>query len=156
MRVRAQAVANELAIDFRVALFCALEFFDDDHARSLADDKAVAIAVPRSRGTFRLVVPRTYSLHCTEPGEPDRNDRCLGAAGEENIGVTKFDHAPGFANSVVRSRASGNDAHVRSAQSKFHREQSARHVADEHWNGESGNALWTFGKQNGVLIFERF
>src|SRR5204863_580230 len=25
-----------------------------------------------------------------------------------------------------------------------------------HWNSESGNALWTFVKQNGVLIFERF
>src|SRR5205823_14363501 len=78
------------------------------------------------------------------------------AARQDNVGLTEFDHAPGFANRVVRGGAGGNDAHVRTAHPEFHRDQSARHVADEHWNGESGNALWTFGKQNGVLVFERF
>src|SRR5437588_12516609 len=48
MRVRAQAVTDKLAINLSVALFCALQFFDDNDACSLPDDKAVAISVPRS------------------------------------------------------------------------------------------------------------
>ena len=62
------------------------------------------------------------------------------AAGEEDIGVAKLNDPPGFADRVVGRRAGGDDAHVRPAQSKFHRDQAARHVADEHRNREGGDA----------------
>src|SRR5207302_5793738 len=53
-------------------------------------------------------------------------------------------HAPRFADRVIGSRTSGDDAHIRAAQSEFHRDNAAGHVADQHWNGEGGDALRPF------------
>src|SRR5207253_8916359 len=35
-------------------------------------------------------------------------------------------------------------------------DNAAGHVADEHWNGESGDALRSFVHQHAKLVFERF
>ena len=40
-------------------------------------------------------------------------------------------------------------------QSEFHRDEAARHIADEHRDGEGRDARRTFGQQNRVLVFER-
>src|SRR5205823_6267865 len=84
------------------------------------------------------------------------NDRRFGTAGDKNIGVAEFKHAPRFADRVIGSRASSDDAHVRAAQSEFHGDNAAGHVADEHWNGEGGDALRPFVHQRAELIFQRF
>ena len=69
-RVRAQTIADKLAVDFGVPFFCALEFFNNDHACSLADDKAVPIAVPRTRGTFRRVISGMKAFMAPKPAKP--------------------------------------------------------------------------------------
>ncbi len=43
--VAGQAVADDLAVDFRTARFGVLIFFEHDDARALAHDEAVAILV---------------------------------------------------------------------------------------------------------------
>src|SRR5205085_3830273 len=42
------------------------------------------------------------------------------------------------------------------AQTKFHRDHAAGHVADQHRNRERRVPRWAFSRQNGELLFERF
>src|SRR5438477_12421180 len=92
--IRAQTVADQLAVDFCVPFFGTLEFFDNDHACSLADDKTVPIAVPWTGGAFRIIISRTQGFHGAEAGQTTGNDRRFRAAGVEDISVAEFDHAP--------------------------------------------------------------
>src|SRR2546423_10506643 len=110
MRVRTQPVANQLAVNLRIPLFRTLEFFDHDNARAFADDKAVAVAIPWPRGVRRIVISRAQRLHRAEAGETDRDNGRLRAAGKEDISIAEFNHAPRFADGVVRGRAGSNDA----------------------------------------------
>ncbi len=105
---------------------------------------------------MRVVVARAERFHRRESGHADGDDRRLGAAGEKYIRVAKLDHAPRFTNGIVRSGARGDDAKVRPLQSEFHGNQAAPHVADQHRDGEGGNARGTFGEQDGVLILQSF
>src|SRR5437868_12250525 len=122
MRVRTQAVADQLAVNLRIPFSRVLQFFDQDNARSFPDDESVAVAIPWSRGALRIVIARTQRLHRAEAGKTDRDNGRLRAAGHENIRVAKLNHAPGLTDGIVRGRAGGNDAHVRSAHSEFHRD----------------------------------
>ena len=132
------------------------EFLDHDNAAAFADDEAIAILIERTRRALRFVVARAQRFHRGETGETDGNDGRFRAAGEEDFGIAEFDDPPGFADGVVRSRAGGDNAHVRPAQAPLHRDEAAGHVPDEHRNGERGDAIGTFVEERAVLVFERF
>src|SRR6266404_4763676 len=154
--IRRKSVAGELTIYLRAAFLRVFELFDNGNARAFADDETVTVAIEWARRALRFVVPPTERFHCGKSGETKFDDRSFGTAGDKNIGVAEFNHAPRFADGVIGRRASGDDAHVRAAQSEFHRDNAAGHVADEHRNGESGDALRPFVHQHAKLVFERF
>src|SRR5205814_6601237 len=108
------------------------------------------------RRTLRFVIARAERFHRREPAQTNRDNGGFRTAREEEISVTKFDDAPGLTDCVARRRAGCDDAHVRAAQIKLHRDEPACHVADEHRNGESRDTRWPFGEEGGVLVFERF
>src|SRR5205814_312629 len=154
--IRRKSVAGELTINLRAALLRVFELFDNGNARALADDETVTVAIEWARRALRFVVALAERFHCGKSGETKFDDRSFGTAGDKNIGVAEFNHAPRFADGVIGRRASGDDAHVRAAESEFHRDNAAGHVADEHRNGESGDALRSFVHQHAKLVFERF
>src|SRR5437660_1281790 len=81
-------------------------------------------------------------------GRTDRNLVCL-------LAKNPF-YRFGFADGIIGSRTRGDDAHVRAAQSEFHRDQAAGHVADQHRNRKRGDAPRSFVHQHAELVFERF
>src|SRR5438128_1336347 len=154
--VRRKSVAGKLAIDFRSALLRVFELFHNGNARAFTYDETVTVAIERARRALRFVVALAERFHRRKTGQTKFDDRRFGTAGHKNIGVAEFNHAPRFADGVIGSRTSGDDAHVGAAQSEFHRDNAAGHVADEHWNGEGGDALRPFVHQRAELVFERF
>src|SRR6266480_6513151 len=154
--VRRKSVASELAINFRAALLSVFKLFYDGNAGAFAYDETVTVAIERARCALRLVIALAERFHRGKTGETKFDDRRFGTAGHKNIGVAEFNHAPRFADRVIGSRTSGDDAHIRAAQSEFHRDNAAGHVADQHWNGEGGDALRPFVHQCAELVFQRF
>src|SRR5438270_11688295 len=154
--VRRKSVASELAINFRAALLSVFKLFYNGNAGAFAYDETVTGAIERARRALRLVIALAERFHRGKTGETKFDDRRFGTAGHKNIGVAEFNHAPRFADRVIGSRTSGDDAHIRAAQSEFHRDNTAGHVADEHWNGEGGHALRPFVHQRAELVFQRF
>src|SRR5258708_36690556 len=54
--VAAHAVANDFSQDGSFALASVFQLFKDQDARAFADDKAVAVLIPRSPGFFGIVI----------------------------------------------------------------------------------------------------
>src|SRR5690606_21491874 len=79
--VAAHAEADQLAIDARAARLRLLVVLEHQDAGAVAHDEAVALAVPGTRGLFRLVVAGGQGLHRAEAAERGRRGRVLGAAG---------------------------------------------------------------------------
>src|SRR5205807_1518017 len=102
-----ESVAGELAIDFRTAFLRVFELFDDGNSRAFTDDETVPVAIEWTRRALRFVVALTQRSHRRKAGEAQFDNRSFGTAGDENIGVAEFNHAPRFADGVIRRRASG-------------------------------------------------
>src|ERR1700736_332940 len=151
-----KSVAGELTINFRAALLRMFKFFDNGDARAFADDETVTVAIKRARRALGFVIALAERFHRGKAGETQFDDRRFGTAGDKNIGVAELNHAPRFADGIVGSRTSGDDAHVGTAQTELHRDNAAGHVADQHRNGKSGHALRPFVHQDAELVFERF
>src|SRR5438477_1371968 len=156
MGVRRKPVAGELTINFRAALLRMFELFDNRNARAFADYETVTVAIERAGRALGFIVALAERFHRGKSGETKFEDRSFGIAGDKNIGVAELNHAPRFADGVIGRRTGGDDAHVRAAQSEFHRDNAAGHVADEHRNGEGGDALRSFVHQHAKLVLERF
>src|SRR5262249_29187857 len=95
------AVSSEFTVDLRSARLGMLQFLHHYNSRAFADDETVSLAIKRSGSAFRLTVARAERFHCGKSSEANLDDGCLGAPGEENVGVAKFNNPPGFADSVV-------------------------------------------------------
>src|ERR1700693_5106511 len=154
--VRRKPVAGKLAINFRAALLRMFELFHNGNASAFAYDKSVAVTIKRARRSLRVVVAPAERSHCRKSGETQFDDRRLGAAGEKNIGVAKFNHSPRFTDRVIGSRAGGDDASIGAAQTELHGDDAAGHVTDQHRDGKGGDALRSFVHQNAELLLERF
>ena len=118
--VCSKSVAREFAINFRAARFRVFQLFHDNNTGAFAHNKAIAIAVERSRSALGLVVARAQRSHGGESRKTNRDNRSLGASSEKNIGVAELNHPPRFADGVVRGRAGGDDAHVWTMQPVLH------------------------------------
>ena len=68
---------------------------DDRHGAALAQDEAIALAVERPRGVFGVVVALRERTHVAEGSDSHREDRRLGAAGDDDVAVTLLDEPQG-------------------------------------------------------------
>ena len=98
--VGAHAVADHLGQNLCAARFGKLQLFENQNARALADDKAVAILVEWAAGVGRLVVARGKRAHGGESAHGHGRDRGLGAAGNHRVGVAVQNHAHRVADGV--------------------------------------------------------
>ena len=149
------AIAGQFCVDAGTAGLGVLKFLDHDDTGPFAHDKTITIDIKGTRGALRLVVAHRKGLHVAESGEAHRTDRRLGATRDEGVGVAEFDHAPSFPDVVIRGRAGGNDAHVRTTEVEFHRDHPARDVRDHHRDGERRNARGGFLEQVAMLGLQR-
>src|SRR5205823_5803866 len=148
------SVTGELAINFRTAFLRVLELFDNGNARPFAHDEAVTVAIERTGRALRLVVATAKRSHRGKSGETEFDDGSFGTASQKNIGVAKLNYPPRFTDRIVRRRTRSDDAHVRSAQTEFHRDHAAGHIADQHRNGERRRSGGSFVHQNAELVLE--
>ena len=84
------AGSRELRVDPGAARQGVLLGLEDQHARALAHDEAVAVGVPRTRGRRRVVVAPGEGLHRAERGDGDRVDRRLRATGDDDVGIARL------------------------------------------------------------------
>ena len=68
--VARHAVAHDFRQDGSAAPQGKAQFLQDEDARALADDEAVAVAVEGPAGLLRLVVARGKRAHGSEPAHP--------------------------------------------------------------------------------------
>ena len=71
-----------------------LELLYHYDAGAFTHDKAIAITIEWTRGALRLVIARAERFHRAKSGEADLDHRRFRSAGEKNVGVAEFDHAP--------------------------------------------------------------
>ena len=63
------------------------------HARAFAHDEPITVLVEGSRGLLRFVVALRQRAHVGESGEAHLEQRCLGAAGDDDVDLSPLDHA---------------------------------------------------------------
>src|SRR5262249_47410797 len=87
-----EAIADDLGIDLGATPLGVLELLQDDDARTLAHDEAVAVAVPWARGALgRIVEAGGQGAGRGEAGETDAADGGLRPACYHHIGVLEPD-----------------------------------------------------------------
>ena len=84
-----------------------LELLEDEHARALAEDEAVAIAVEGAAGPRRLVVAGGERGQEDESGHAEGVDHAVGAAREDHVGAVAADHLEGLADGLRAGGAGG-------------------------------------------------
>ena len=99
------AVAHELGVDPRAAALRLVVSLENDDARTLPHDEAVAVLVERTARPLRGVVPRRQRAQGAESADAHRGDRRLGTAGDHRIGVAAHDDLERVADGVRRCRA---------------------------------------------------
>ena len=121
------------------------QFLQHQDASTLAQDEAIAIAVPGSRRGRRVVVARRQGAHRGETTDAQRRNSRLGAARNDHVGVTVLNHPSGLPNAVQASRAGGRDRNIGALKAKAHRHMTGNHVDDrggnEKWRYSPGSAL---------------
>ena len=87
--------------------FGELQLLEDDDARTLAHDEAVAILVERAAGLLRLVVARREGAHRRKPAHAHRGDGRLRPARNHHVGIVTLDDLERVADGMRRGRARG-------------------------------------------------
>src|SRR5438445_657082 len=72
--VGAHAVADHFRQDIGAALFGELQLLQDEDAGAFADDEAVAIEIPGTRGSQRIVIPGGERAHGGKAADSHRSD----------------------------------------------------------------------------------
>ena len=122
VRVRARAVAHHLGVDVRAALLRVLVLLEDEDARALARDEAVAVLVERPARLLRRVVPLGERASSPQkPPMPSGRDGRLAAAGDHHVREAALDVERRVADRVVAGRAGGHGRVVRALQRRSFR-----------------------------------
>jgi hypothetical protein len=138
--VAGRTPAGQLGVDRGVAAFGALQFFEHEHAASLADDKAVALGVKRAGSHFRFVVPVGDGIDEAERDHDHRVNRRVGTAGEHHVGVAAHDGVGGVRDGGGRAIAAGRDGDAGRFQAEVHRDEAAAGTS-EHGDAEMGEPV---------------
>ncbi len=109
--------------------------FEHDHTGALTQHEAVAGLVPWPRRPFRVVVAGRHGTHRGEPGDRQRLDDRLGAAGHHDVGASGSDDVqrPGDRLRAGRARA-GRRVHA-GLRAEFQTDPGGRPVRHQHGHG---------------------
>ena len=90
-RVAAHAEADEFGEDGRAAFLRTLVFFEQQTACAIAQDEAVAIAIPGATRSFGFVVARRERACRREAADPEFRRGIFGTTGEHDVGIVVGD-----------------------------------------------------------------
>src|SRR5262245_10279800 len=133
-RVRGHSVAGDFTINLRAAGLRVLQLFEQQNARALADDEAVAVLVEGARGTRRVVVARRQGAHRGEAPDRHRRDRAFAAAADHGHGVAALNDLEAVSDGVRACAAGGRGGRVRSFSLAIDRNVSRREIDDRGRN----------------------
>ena len=91
--VTVHAKTNELGINSGATRTCVLVIFQHHHARSIAEDKAVTLFIPRPAGRLWIIVARRQCTCGSETTDPGGTGSVLRAPGQHEINLTRGNHA---------------------------------------------------------------
>ena len=112
--VTRHAVSGHFRINRRTAGARMLQFFQHNHAGTLAHHKSVAVFVIGTAGAFGLVVESCRQrFGRRKPGNSQLAHRRLGTARDHHIRIAVFDDARAVADGMRSGRARGDHRVVR-------------------------------------------
>jgi hypothetical protein len=141
--IAAHAEAGQLGVDLRAARPGMFVLFEHHDAGALAHDEAVAILVPGTGSSRRIVVARGQGLGRSEAAHGQRRHSRLGAAANHRVGIAVLDH-PRRQADRVQARGAGRDhGNVGPLEAEHDRQVARDHVADGARNEEGRNLART-------------
>ena len=145
--VAAHAVAGQLGVDVRAASLRVLQLLEHQHAGAFTDDEAVAVDVERPRRALGIFVVRAQRARGGEPGNADRADRRLAAAGEHDVGRAVADEPPAVADGVGGGGARRTGRAQRTLGAQLERDLRRAHVGDHHGDQQRVGAVRSLVQQ---------
>ena len=152
--VAAHAVANDFSQDRSVALASVFQLFQDQDACAFADDKAVAVLVPRPAGFFGIVIARGKSAHSRESANTHGSDCGFRAAGYHDIGVVVLNDAEGIADGMCAGSAGRSGSFIGSLCTIAHGNVPSRQIDDCRGNEEGRYLARAAFHQRGMLALD--
>ncbi len=152
--VAVHAEADELRIDVRAASPRMLVFLEHHDAGAVAQHEAVAVAVPRPAGAFRIVVARGQCAGRRKAADARRAGRVFRAAGNHHIHLAALDHACGEADAVRARRTGRHEREVGSLDSILDGQVPGNHVDDVAWYEERRNLARSPIEEGLVALFD--
>src|SRR5690625_2971105 len=114
MRIRAHAVANQLAIDFGAALFGMLVLLEYQHPGPLTLLKTIPVDIPRAiRSLWSIRAGRKRPLGC-QRHDPQGRCRRLGTPRDHDVRLALSKQAPRISHGMQSGGAGGHDSVARS------------------------------------------
>ena len=123
-----RSISNDFPVDSSSPLKGMFEFFEDNHAGSLAEDEAVAIAIEWPGRSLGIGVVRRECGEQVEPGHTERMNHAVSAAGQHRIRVTTANEFRRFANRLTRSGTCREAVQIRTLRVKQSRQMTGWHV----------------------------
>ena len=114
-------------------------FFQHQHSRAFAQDKAATVQIERS-GCLCRVGLGGQCLHGAETAQGEFGDGGFAAAAQADIQIAVLDLAERLADGVGRRCAGGGGAEVVATESGADGNLASRHVADHHGDKERRDA----------------
>lgn len=152
--VAAHAEANQLGIDPRAAGTGVLQFFEHQGAGTVGQDEAVAIPVPRTAGTGRLVVASGERASRAETTQAETAGSHFGTAGDHHVGLAIGDVASSHANAVGTGGAGGGEGVVGPLQTQVDRQEAGNHVDDRTGHEERRDAPRPLLEQGSAVVLD--
>ena len=153
--VRGHAVADELGVDIGAAPGREFQFLEDDDARALTHDEAVAILVEGAARARGLVVAGRQGAHGGKATDAHRRDGGLGTAGNHHVGVVALDDFEGVADRMGGGGACGAGGGVRALGAEPDGDLAGREVDDGGGDEERRDAARASFEQRLVLTLDR-
>src|SRR5262249_31492991 len=142
-------------VDLRAALLRPRERLEDEDARALTADEAVAALVEGAAGGLGIVVAAREGHHGLEAADADARDGRLRAAGDHDLGAPAADPLDRFADRVRAARAGARRAVARAAQAVVHRDLARGEVRDDARDGVGADLPRALGEERLLGALER-
>src|SRR5579863_9089227 len=107
-----------------------LEFFENQDACPLADDKTVAVLIPWTASLFRIIVAGGKGAHRSKSANAHSSDGSFGSAGDHHIGIAVLDNAERVTDRMSTRRAGSRRRFIGSLGTVAHGDLSGGKVND--------------------------
>ncbi len=105
IRVARHSVAHDFGQNIRAAALREFERFQNQHAGTFTNHKAIAVCVERPAGALRLVIACRKRAHGRKSAHAHWRDSCFSAPGDHHFRIAPLDDLKSVANGMSGGRA---------------------------------------------------